>query len=77
MSSRRISLKGKIGALLLVILLLGVYSMNVAGKRVPHKEKWGIYALDLATEDVTLIYSTPEKISGIQINNIGDKFVFS
>ncbi len=50
---------------------------SIAGERVPHEEKWGIYALDISTEDVHLIYSSPERISGLQINCTGDTFAFS
>jgi TolB protein len=44
---------------------------------VPHVEKYGIYALDLATEDVELIYSSAKAISFLHLNNAGDKFIFS
>lgn len=69
--------KGKLCIVLLVTLIFGICAMSVSGKKVPHKEKWGIYALDLATEDVTLIYSSSEKISGLQITGTGDTFAFS
>jgi TolB protein len=46
---------------------------------VPHEGKWGIYSLDLATQDVELIYSTDEEIqaSALRLNSAGDKFVFA
>lgn len=44
---------------------------------VPHEEKWGIYSLDLESEDVELIYSSSEKTSSLSLANSGDKFLFS
>jgi Tol biopolymer transport system component len=44
---------------------------------VPHEERWGIYALDLATEEVVLIHSSSERISYLRLNNAGDRFLFS
>jgi Tol biopolymer transport system component len=45
--------------------------------RVPHEARWGIYSLSLSTQDVNLIYSAPEELSGLQLNPAGDRFVFS
>jgi TolB protein len=46
-------------------------------KTVPHEEKWGIYALDLATEEVELVASSPDGFSTLRLNSAGDRFVFS
>ena len=46
-------------------------------RTVPHEERWGIYALDRATGDVTLIYSSPRKIETLRLNPSGDQLVFS
>jgi Tol biopolymer transport system component len=45
--------------------------------RVPHEARWGIYSLNPSTQEVDLLYSTPEELSGLQLNTAGDRFVFS
>ena len=47
------------------------------GRSVPHGERWGIYSLDLNTEDVQLIYSSPDEITNLRLNPAADRFVFS
>ncbi len=46
-------------------------------KSVPRHENWGIYTLDLSTERIELIYSTPWRISGLRLNPSGDRLAFS
>ncbi|UCH51923.1 MAG: PD40 domain-containing protein [Chloroflexota bacterium] len=46
-------------------------------KSVPHVEKWGIYALDLATEKVELLYGSASQVSHLSLNKAGDRFAFS
>ena len=48
-------------------------------KTVPHEGRWGIYALDLSTQNVTLIYSTSKQIytSALRLNSTGNTFVFA
>ncbi len=48
-----------------------------ANKIVPRGERWGIYSLDLSTQNVQLIYSNAEKLSGLKLNSKGDKFIFT
>jgi Tol biopolymer transport system component len=68
--------------LLLAFLFLAVdcSKNNPSGmeeRTVPHQGRWGIYALDRATGDVALIYSSPRKIETLRLNAAGDRFVFS
>jgi len=53
--------------------------VSTTQKSVPHEEKYGIYALDLTTKVVSLIYSTSNEIftSSLRLNSLGDEFVFS
>jgi len=44
---------------------------------VPHDKKWGIYALDLQTQRISLIYSTSSQLTTLRLNTDGDTFVFS
>ena len=46
-------------------------------KSVPHENRWGIYSLDLSTENIDLIYSGADQLTGLRLNNDGDRFVFS
>jgi Tol biopolymer transport system component len=48
-------------------------------KTVPHRDRWGIYALDLASQDVTLIYSSDREIDGsvLRLNPGGKTFLFA
>jgi len=46
--------------------------------QVPHKDQWGIYSLDLSTQDVSLIYSSSDEIySVLRLNRAGDRFIFA
>ena len=46
---------------------------------MPRDTAWGIYKLDIATQEITLVYNFPADSypSGLQLNNNGDKFVFA
>lgn len=44
---------------------------------VPHLERFGIYALDLATEEVELITSSAENFAFLRLNTTGDRFIFT
>lgn len=79
--------KGKIAAAILVvvatfaafIVILGSFGPTQSTNSVPHEGKYGIYALDLATSKVNLVYSTDNEIytSALRLNSIEDKFVFA
>jgi Tol biopolymer transport system component len=64
-------------ALVFAILVMNYGSILLEDKEVPHKDKWGIYVLDLKTEKTELVYSSANKISRIRLNNAGDRLVFS
>jgi Tol biopolymer transport system component len=69
-----------LAASLLVVFfsLLGNY-LNQAHSTLPHEGRYGLYALDLATNKVTLIYSTDDEIqtSALRLNSIGDTLTFA
>jgi len=44
---------------------------------VPREQSWGIYALDLTTEAVEMIYSSDAKLEFLDLNQAGDTFAFS
>ncbi|MFH0737919.1 MAG: hypothetical protein V1827_04900 [Candidatus Micrarchaeota archaeon] len=50
-----------------------------AERTVPHEGKWGIYELELASEDVRLVYSTDDEIqaSALRLDGDGTMLVFS
>lgn len=43
---------------------------------VPHEGRWGIYALDLSSQDVALLYSNSNEITGINLSNSGTILAF-
>lgn len=67
----------------LVLVIIGIVSISgcvqAPEMEVPHEEKYGIYALDLSTQRVQLIYSTANEIytSTLRLNNQGDTLVFA
>jgi Tol biopolymer transport system component len=46
---------------------------------VPHQDRWGIYALDLASRDVSLIYTSHRAMDGsvLRLDSRGKTFLFS
>jgi Tol biopolymer transport system component len=50
-----------------------------AARTVPHQAEWGIYQLDLTTQDVKLVYGAPGPIqeSALRLNYTGDRLVFA
>ena len=43
----------------------------------PHLDRWGIYSLNLNTQEVKLIYSTPDEITKVIFSPAAEKFVFA
>lgn len=74
-------------ALYLFISLLLLSSPSCTGvsgepgkvKTVPHENTWGIYKLNLTTQEVSLIYGTSDEIhsSALRLNDNGDTLVFT
>jgi Tol biopolymer transport system component len=67
-----------------VIALAGCASSSASGAApsavstvVPHEARWGIYSLRLDSGAVTLIYGTPDELSGLALNSAGDRFAFA
>jgi len=60
-----------------LIILLIITGCATEKKEVVQEERFGIYSLDLTTEKIDLIYTSSDKITGLRLNNNGDKFVFS
>ena len=62
-----------------IFLVLGFINESMGPSNdniVPHEDRWGIYALDLATKKIELLFSSSKKIDGLRLNNDGDIFVF-
>lgn len=70
---------------IIILLLTACLFVGCSGKSgtssevqsVPHQEAWGIYALDLSSEQVTLIYSTSEMIHGLNLDGQNQKLAFA
>jgi Tol biopolymer transport system component len=64
------------------IFLTGCAGANAGqppAKNVPHESRWGIYKLDLKTQDVSLVYGAPDEIyaSALRLDSAGDRLVFA
>jgi Tol biopolymer transport system component len=70
-------LRLSIPALMLVSLLLQGLAAAGPGVVVPYQERWGIYELDPEATEVRLIYTCPDRITGLRLNGEGSAFVFS
>jgi len=46
-------------------------------KAVPHIDRWGIYVLDISTEETELLYSSVNKLAFLDLNKSGDTLAFS
>ncbi|TKJ40782.1 hypothetical protein CEE37_07405 [candidate division LCP-89 bacterium B3_LCP] len=44
---------------------------------VPHEERWGIYSLNRASEEVQLLYSSTQQMVGLRLSNDGTRFAFA
>jgi TolB protein len=70
-------------SLVVIVMTFGALACDVGGAtpapppEVPHQDRWGIYNMDLSTQAVDLIYSSPHAISTARLNSAGDRFVFS
>jgi len=64
-----------------IVVLFGVLSSSLTQKpsTVPNEGTYGIYTLNLATNEVALIYSTDNEVytSALRLNTAGDTLVFA
>jgi Tol biopolymer transport system component len=67
----------KVPALLLISFLLQGALASASGVIVPYQERWGIYELDLQAPRIRLIYTSPDRVSGLRLDGAGTAFVFS
>ena len=64
-------------ALLFATLLSNTNLSSPENTDLTHDKKWGIYSLDLQTQQTNLIYSSDDTISRIRLNNARTTLVFS
>lgn len=67
-------LLGILPGLIITGIALGCLS---GAQSVPQEGRWGIYALDLKTEAVELLYSSASEISTLRLNEAGDVLLFA
>lgn len=48
---------------------------DLSGRTVPHESRWGIYLLDLATEEVSLVHSAAGRITSLRLHPDGQRLV--
>ena len=53
------------------------YSNKQSAPPPPHEARWGIYSLDLTTQEVELIHSSLHEITNLRLNPGNDRFAFS
>ncbi|MEW5719005.1 MAG: hypothetical protein AB1817_10290 [Chloroflexota bacterium] len=65
--------------LIVVCAILTSGCGNAKAKSVPHAQRWGIYELNLATQEVKLMYGSAGEIatSTLGLNSQGDTLVFA
>ena len=63
-----------LAALLFGLMVLPISQVSAA---VPYMERWGIFELDMETQDVTLLYTTPWRITVLRLDWAGERFVFA
>ena len=64
--------------LFLIFYIIGTFGCSSqAPKVVPHIDRWGIYVLDTATEEIELLYSSIDKLAFLNLNETGDTLAFS
>jgi len=63
-----------LAALLFGLMVLPISQVSAA---VPYLERWSIYELDVKTQDVTLLYTTPWRITVLRFDWAGERFVFA
>jgi len=61
---------------ILILLLLSITLLSGC-TQVPHENTWGIYALNLETESITLLYSSPNQLQKVRLHPTDDTLVFS
>lgn len=69
--------KSRASALIAAISFVLILACRTTPKAVSQQERWGIYSLDLATQETVLIYSAPREIQNLRLNHRGDTIVFA
>ncbi len=55
----------------------GAVSAPTPTPSVPRAERWGIYWLEIESQKVELLFSSPTELSYLRLNYPGDRFAFS
>ena len=69
-----------VAAVMLALAVIGCGAGGMgAGQQVPHGEQWGVYSLDLETQQTTLVYGSSDEIGGsaLALNAAGDTLAFA
>lgn len=59
--------------LLLFALLVSCLTLPVASSSVPYLEEWGIYELDLESETVSPVFTSPEEVITVRLDSTGER----
>ncbi|MFZ5912231.1 MAG: TolB family protein [Chloroflexota bacterium] len=64
-------------SMLIAVFAIPILCCKPTTNEVPHQGRWGIYSLDLATQNTQLIYNADREIQTLRLNHRGDAFVFA
>lgn len=68
-----------VGALVIVVIVI-IAAMQIGApagsEEVPHEGSWGIYSMDIDSEEASLVYSSEHILRGLSLNGAGDKLAF-
>ncbi len=60
-----------------IVIIAAMQIGGISGKdEVPHEGAWGIYALDIDSKKVSLVYSSENMLRGLSLDGAGDKLAF-
>ncbi|MEW6404257.1 MAG: hypothetical protein AB1649_20865 [Chloroflexota bacterium] len=62
---------------MIVAVFILILACATVQKSVPQTERWGIYSMDLTTQETSLIYSASRELQGLSLNSRGDTLVFA
>jgi Tol biopolymer transport system component len=75
---RKIALVAVILCVVVIVIIASSYfDRDLARHSVPHEKSWGIYSLDLDSNEVTLIYTSDNMLQGLSLDSNGATLAFS
>jgi len=74
---RSVALVAAILCVVAIVIIASTYlGRDSAENSVPHEGSWGIYSLDLGSNEVTLVYSSENMLKGLSLDGNGNTLAF-